>query len=226
MWWMAQIVERCKITLTMIWGSCLSLFKTGNHKTGVNSRSKPGAGGNRLRREGASWEKQGNQKPWRVTKKVCPSLWFLLNIKKWFERKIVLSLFEGALLVLLSLEGSALPAGSLVAQVVTTGPPGRYVLLLANCHHRHQPYVITVVATCHSWTTNIMMHTLFLCLVPCALVLAAPNNPRIGPENEKDLEQVQAATTCQTAILRWNHIVRQRGTLLISQHQRRNEAIR
>jgi len=47
-----------------------------------------------------------------------------------------------------------------------------------------------------------MMHTLFLCLVPCALVLAAPNNPRIGPENEKDLEQVQAATTCQTAILR------------------------
>ena len=202
MWWMAQIVERCKITLTMIWGSCLSLFKTGNHKTGVNSRSKTSAGGNRLRREGASWEKQGNQKPWRVTKKVCPSLWFLLNIKKWFERKIVLSLFEGALLVLLSLEGSALPAGSLVAQVVTTGPPGRYVLLLANCHHRHQPYVITVVATCHSWTTNIMMHTLLLCLVATTLVLAAPNNPRIGPENEKDLEQVQAATTCQTAILR------------------------
>ena len=202
MWWMAQIVERCKITLTMIWGSCLSLFKTGNHKTGVNSRSKTSAGGNRLRSEGASWEKQGNQKPWRVTKKVCPSLWFLLNIKKWFERKIVLSLFEGALLVLLSLEGSALPAGSLVAQVVTTGPPRRYVLLLAHCHHRLHPFVITVVVTCHSWTTNIMMHTLLLCLVATTLVLAAPNNPRIGPENEKDLEQVQAATTCQTAILR------------------------
>ena len=119
------------------------------------------------------------------------------------------------MVVLLSLEGNALPAGSLVAQVVTTGPPGRYVLLLANCHHRHQPYVITVVATCHSWTTNIMMHTLLLCLVATTLVLAAPNKPRIGPENEKDLEQVQAATTCQTAILRWNHIVRQRGTLLI-----------
>jgi len=47
-----------------------------------------------------------------------------------------------------------------------------------------------------------MMHTLLLCLVATTLVLAAPNNPRIGPENEKDLEQVQAATTCQTAILR------------------------
>merc|ERR1712156_1094564 len=85
---------------------------------------------------------------------------------------------------------------------VTTGPPGRYVLLLANCHHRHHPYAITVVVTCHSRTTNIMMHTHLLYLVPCALVLAAPNKPRIGPENEKDLEQVQAATTCQTAILR------------------------
>merc|ERR1712156_764756 len=130
------------------------------------------------------------------------SVRFLLNFKKCFERKIALSLFEGALVVLLSLEGSALPAGSLVAQVVTTGPPRRYVLLLANCHHRHDPYAITVVVTCYSWTTNIMMHTHLLYLVPCALVLAAPNKPRIGPENEKDLEQVQAATTCQTAILR------------------------
>ena len=51
-----------------------------------------------------------------------------------------------------------------------------------------------------------MMHILLLCLVATTLVLAAPNKPRIGPENEKDLEQVQAATTCQTAILRWNHI--------------------
>ena len=60
-----------------------------------------------------------------------------------------------------------------------------------------------------------MMHTLLLCLVATTLVLAAPNNPRIGPENEKDLEQVQAATTCQTAILRWNHLIRQRDTILI-----------
>ena len=170
MWWMAQIVERCKITLslTMIWGSCLSLFKTGNHKTGVNSRSKTGAGGNRLRKEGASWEKQGNQKPWRVTKKVCPSLWFLLNIKKWFERKIVLSLFEGALLVLLSLEGSALPAGSLVAQVVTTGPPGRYVLLLAIIIFISTLHtvIVTIFVTPGQQTSWCTLSSSALCLVP------------------------------------------------------------
>ena len=188
MWWMAQIVERCKITLTMIWGSCLSLFKTGNHKTGVNSRSKPGAGGNRLRREGASWEKQGNQKPWRVTKKVCPSLRFLLNIKKWFERKIVLSLFEGALLVLLSLEGSALPAGSLVAQVVTTGPPGRYVLLLANCHHRHH-------RRCYVPLLDNKHHDAHSLPLPCALCLST-GRPKQPKNWSREWKRLGAGPSC------------------------------
>jgi len=50
--------------------------------------------------------------------------------------------------VLLSLEGSALPAGSLVAQVVTTGPPGRYVLLLA---------IIIFISTLHTVIVTIFV---------------------------------------------------------------------
>merc|ERR1712156_168486 len=99
------------------------------------------------------------------------SVRFLLNFKKCFERKIALSLFEGALVVLLSLEGSALPAGSLVAQVVTTGPPGRDVLLLANCHHHH--LCISTTASPSLLLLDNKHHDAHSLALPCALCLSA-----------------------------------------------------